>query len=537
MTAAEHGLAGRHLLTQAQGQGPRLPLLGRAARIPDGDVTDAANPGNGTRPSRPSRTCRAENESQPARHGRAPGAQRLPRLVAGGRRHADRRRHHRGRGPGEGRRNYASQMGVPLFFVGIGDAHEVRDLYLHDLQVEESVYVNDHIVFEVQLTGQGYTDLTVPVTLREKGKDKVLATQMVKVDPSGKPVKFRLIHQPTEAGEKIYVVECRSSRTRSRRRTTARAHRLRPRDQADQGAVRRGLPPLGVPLRQDPAGTRERQDRGNKTIDLKVLLLDADRTGPARTRAPSPSSPPGRSWTSSTWSSSATSIPGTTEDGTEPEGPGRLRARARRRPADDRRRVARPHAYKEHAAEGHAAHRRPGSAGRRTRSCSEGYRPELTPAGRLHPIFRFSPDETENDDIWNHLREMYWCAESYRPKRAAEVLAVHPTRRPRTRQPDNPGDNTAATAGDDRHPLVVQQFVGAGRLHVLRLRRDLALGLPRGPAALQPVLDPDGPLPGPQPAGAGRAAAGRQTPYRRGEPIKVTVRFPDDAPPPPRRSR
>src|SRR5262249_57882006 len=25
----------------------------------------------------------------------------------------------------------------------------------------------------------------------------------------------------------------------------------------------------------------------------------------------------------------------------------------------------------------------------------------------------------------------------------------------------------------------------------------------------------------------------RQTPYRRGEPIKITVRFPDDAPPPP----
>src|SRR4029079_6608030 len=91
--------------------------------------------------------------------------------------------------------HYAAQTGVPLFFVGIGDAHEVRDVKLHDLQVEDSVHVNDRVVFEARLTGQGYTNLTVPVRLREKGKEKVLAMQMVKVDPQGKPVKFRLTHQ------------------------------------------------------------------------------------------------------------------------------------------------------------------------------------------------------------------------------------------------------------------------------------------------------------------------------------------------------
>src|SRR5205823_5015715 len=42
---------------------------------------------------------------------------------------------------------YAGQMGVPLFFVGLGDAREAKDIYLHDLQSEESVYVNDTIVF------------------------------------------------------------------------------------------------------------------------------------------------------------------------------------------------------------------------------------------------------------------------------------------------------------------------------------------------------------------------------------------------------
>ena len=69
------------------------------------------------------------------------------------------------------------------------------------------VYVHDRIIFEARLTGQGYNDLTVPVTLREKGKDQVLATQLVKVDPQGKPVKVQMMYQPTEPGEKIFVME------------------------------------------------------------------------------------------------------------------------------------------------------------------------------------------------------------------------------------------------------------------------------------------------------------------------------------------
>src|SRR5207248_3103409 len=33
----------------------------------------------------------------------------------------------------------------------------------------------------------------------------------------------------------------------------------------------------------------------------------------------------------------------------------------------------------------------------------ESYRPELTPTGRMHPIFKFSPDEKENDEVWAQL--------------------------------------------------------------------------------------------------------------------------------------
>src|SRR5262249_30021691 len=94
--------------------------------------------------------------------------------------------------------HYASQLRLTLFFVGIVQAHEARDFKRHNLQVEDGVFVNDTLVFEVRLTGQGYTDLTVPVTLWEKGKDTPLDTQVVKVDPQGRPVKVRLKVKPTE---------------------------------------------------------------------------------------------------------------------------------------------------------------------------------------------------------------------------------------------------------------------------------------------------------------------------------------------------
>src|SRR5262249_14472373 len=84
----------------------------------------------------------------------------------------------------------------------------------------------------------------------------------------------------------------------------------------------------------------------------------------------------------------------------------------------------------------------------------EGFSPELTPVGRLHPIFRFSPDEGENAAIWQKLRPMYWWSAGYRTKPVAEVLAVHAKEK---------AEGKGKRPEEDRHALVVQQFVGAGR--------------------------------------------------------------------------
>jgi hypothetical protein len=150
---------------------------------------------------------------------------------------------------------------------------------------------------------------------------------------------------------------------------------------------------------------------------------------------------------------------------------------------------------------------------------TESFHPELTAVGRMHPIFSFN--EKDNEPVWKKLRDMYWHAEGYQPKRAAEVLAVHPTKK------------MAGHGGkESRLPLVVQQFVGEGRALFLgfgetwrwRWRED---ELRFNQFWIQTVR-----YLARSRQGRVELRLDRQTPYLRGEPIKVTVRFPDDDKPP-----
>ena len=104
----------------------------------------------------------------------------------------------------------AARAGVPLYLVGLGDAADPPDLILGDLRAEESVNVNDRLVIEARVSSQGpgMPD-SVPVTLSEikDGRTVEIARETVRLDPAGKPVKVRFVHQPKEAGEKTFVVE------------------------------------------------------------------------------------------------------------------------------------------------------------------------------------------------------------------------------------------------------------------------------------------------------------------------------------------
>jgi hypothetical protein len=430
-----------------------------------------------------------------------------------------------------GASRYAAQVGVPLFFIGIGDDHEVRDLKLHDLQAEGSVYVNDRLVFEARLTAQGYTDQrSVTVTLSEKSRDGVLRpldTALVKTDPQGKPVKLRLKHQPTEPGEKTYVItvpiqadEVKPADNNRLERTVFVRETKLIRVLYVEGYARYDYRFLKSLLERESD-----RDKRNKTIDLKVLLLDADSEYASEDK------------------SALADFPSKEElNGYDVVLFGDVDPKDRKIGERNLRHLAdfvkergggflmiagprfTPHAYKNSPLRDILPVQVTGP-GFSEGEYSAGFRPELTTIGRFHPVFRFSPDEAANRSIWNHLAELHWWAEGFRIQRAAEVLLVHPQR-------SDPDSGRAGGGSEGGYPLFVQQFVGAGRSMFLafdetwrwRFRED---ELRFNQFWIQTVR-----YLARSRLGRIELRVDRQIPYRRGEPIKITVRFPDDTPPP-----
>lgn len=437
---------------------------------------------------------------------------------------------------------YAAQKGVPLFFVGIGDEHEERDLRLHDLQVEDTIYLGDRINFQASLTGTGYKDLTVPVVLKVKdkdGKEKELARTSVKVDPTGKLVKFRLVHQPNEVGRKVYVIEVDLPRKEGEKMPNPSNLRLeRAIDVIDAKLIKvlyvEGTPRYEYRFLKSLLEREGADAKKNKSIELRVVLLDADPDF------------------ATTDKSALADFPATREEldqydvilfgDCDPKhaklGPQRIKMIADFVRGEDAKGkktgktgggllmiaggLFSPHAYKGTPLADvlpiePTVDRLPPEADLKPRP----FRMDLTPIGRLHPIFRFASDETESMSIYQRLAPIYWYSAGYRLKPLAEVLAVHPTEKAAGLGPNS----------DGRLPLVVQQFVGSGRCLFLGIdetwrwrHRDDELKfnnfwiqtvryLSRTRLTKTDIrLD-------------------RQTPYRVGETIKVTVRFPENIAP------
>src|SRR5262249_34834409 len=104
---------------------------------------------------------------------------------------------------------YAARADVPLFLVGVGDAHEPRDLLLHDLQAEDTANIRDRHVFDVRVSVKGKIAASaVDAVLSEKrkaGSLKERKPERVQLDPT-KPVRVRLVTPPTEPGAHTYVI-------------------------------------------------------------------------------------------------------------------------------------------------------------------------------------------------------------------------------------------------------------------------------------------------------------------------------------------
>ncbi|HEY1378934.1 MAG TPA: VWA domain-containing protein [Gemmataceae bacterium] len=416
----------------------------------------------------------------------------------------------------------AAKAGVPLYFVGLGDAHEPRDLILSDLQVEDAVHVHDRLVFEARLTAKGGLQArSVPVTLSERQGDqlKQLAREDVTLDPAGKPVRVRLTHTPTSPGEREYVIEVPAQPDE----TDPANNRLTRRVYVAEFQKTRVLYVEGYPryeyrflktlLERESAATR-----ANKTIDLKVLLADADPDYAKEDRSAVEAFPPTRE---DLFNQYDLVILGDVDPRHPKLGEKHLQWLADfvREKGGGLLVIAgaqfTPHAYRDTPLADVLPVEVPANAAPDDRDRIDGYRLQLTPVGRMHPLFRFVPDEADNQAIWDRLAPLYWSAGPYKPKPAAEVLAVRPA--------------AGATAAE---PLAVQHFAGAGRAMYFgfdeswrwRLREDEGRYNQFWLQAVKYLARTR--------LGRVELRTDKQVPYRQGEPIRLTVRFPDDVPPP-----
>lgn len=102
---------------------------------------------------------------------------------------------------------YARRKSTPLFAVGVGDENAPRDVRIGDLLVDEVVFVGDLINFDFKLTASGYRDKRVTLRLKKRGRPDVLAEKSVVLGEDGQTRSVRLSHREEEVGEHSFVIE------------------------------------------------------------------------------------------------------------------------------------------------------------------------------------------------------------------------------------------------------------------------------------------------------------------------------------------
>ena len=101
---------------------------------------------------------------------------------------------------------YARRKAVPLFFIGLGNDQPPRDLRLSDLLVDDVVFVNDLVNFECKLTAEGIEGPAV-LRLKQNGVEAPLSQQTVRIPKGGGVQSVRLSYRPEKKGEYEFVVE------------------------------------------------------------------------------------------------------------------------------------------------------------------------------------------------------------------------------------------------------------------------------------------------------------------------------------------
>lgn len=405
---------------------------------------------------------------------------------------------------------YARRKGVPLFTVGLGNPKPNRDLLVSDLLVEDVVFVDDTVHFEFKLTGHGYEGQRVDVQLKSKASPTPLAKTTVIVGPDGESRKGRIAYRPREVGDFEFVIETSALPEEAQAENNRQERIVSVRKEQIRVLLAEGLPTYEYRFLKN---LLER----DSTIRLHTLLQDAEPGFAEIDKSALRSFPVRREelfeydvlilGDLNPTALGATVLRNISDFVTE-KGGGLIMIAGRRYT---------PSVFQGTPLAGLLPLEFDGAtAGLPIVGRNPGFQVTPTELGLASPAMQLGDSPEQSREIWSKLPELYWLFEVSKLKPAVRVLAEHPTR---------------SGADGMKLPLICLQYVGAGKVLFHSMDSTWRWRYRVGDVFLARYwVQSIRYLSRAKLLGKDRAAelAVDRREYRRGEPVKLRVRFSDD---------
>lgn len=363
----------------------------------------------------------------------------------------------------------AKQRDIPLHIVGLGSQLPSRDLRVSDLLVDDIVFVGDLVTFDLTLSGDGYKDEEIEVTLRpsEDSPDSLSSmepiSQRVTLTANNDSQPVRLAFKAEEEGTFHFIIETKPREGEASADNNAVQATVQVRDEVTRVLLVQSYPSYEYHYLKTLLERQQKSvpdvAKGNSnnpgseivggSVELSVLLQDADpefvdidpaiiRNFPTRNDL--------FEYDVCIFGDVNPTLLGNEallnlRDFVRERGRGFVGIAGPR---------YMPSAYTDTPlAEILPFNIRSTLTPPADLPIEKGYRPNLTPLGRRMPCMQLAPKRDTNDAIWAQLPELYWLLEVDSTKPGTRVLAEHPTR-----------TNTSGRP----LPITTLSYVGAGKV-------------------------------------------------------------------------
>ncbi|MCY2995751.1 MAG: hypothetical protein NTY19_49070 [Planctomycetota bacterium] len=172
---------------------------------------------------------------------------------------------------------YVRRKTVPLYLVGLGNDKPPRDLRLSDLLVDDVVFVGDQVNFDFKVTGSGYEGQRVTVRLLEKGREsQSLAQDTLTLGKDSEPQSARLSYRPTAEGDFEYGVEVQPLEGEANLQNNRQTRLVKVRDETLRVLLVQEQPSYEFRFLKNALGRELKRDGKEKAIALTTVLQEAD---------------------------------------------------------------------------------------------------------------------------------------------------------------------------------------------------------------------------------------------------------------------